>query len=74
MRNKYGSLGCGMISLILGIALLLDMGVAWIFQGLWNFIMPSVFNLPLLTYWQAFVILLLISLIGSCFRTIKTKD
>ena len=43
----------------------------WIFQLLWNWTMPQVFHLRLITYWQAFRILLIAEFIfgpGSWIR------
>lgn len=41
-----------------------------VFKLLWNFVMPT-FGLPLLSYWKAAAIVLLLSFIGGSFT--KTK-
>lgn len=41
---------------------------AWLLMLLWNWVVPDVFHGPMLTYWQAFVGVLLLSLIGGFFK------
>jgi len=36
---------------------------AWLTQILWNYIATSLFGLPVITYWQAFLLKLLCSLL-----------
>lgn len=45
---------------------------AWVFQTLWNFVVPSVFGGPYLEYNQALAITVLLSLIGSFFKSTST--
>ena len=54
------------LTLLLGIALslLINFPAMW----LWNWLMPYLFHLPALTYWQMFGLTVLISLLASCFR------
>ena len=54
----------------------LSLLLAWGFQGLWNWLMPLIFHLPTLTYWQAFGLMTLLSFVGGCFRssTSSKKD
>ena len=39
--------------------------VAWGFQACWNYVVPSVFHGPALTYWQALAGLLLLGFFTS---------
>lgn len=41
---------------------------AWILQVLWNWLVPQVFGGPVITYWQSFVAIALLSFIGSFFK------
>lgn len=45
--------------------------VPLITMWLWNYVMPGVFNLPEIGYWQAFALLMLSSLF---FKNIKTSN
>jgi len=45
--------------LLIPAAILLFFVFVGIFQWLWNITMPQVFNLRIITYWQAFRILLI---------------
>lgn len=47
-------LGCLWAIVIGAICFALSFLGAWIFQLIWNWVMPAVFSLPKLTYWQAF--------------------
>lgn len=49
----------GVIALIIGIALLLTFPVMW----LWNWLMPIIFGLIKLTFWQSFGLSLLCGLL-----------
>lgn len=46
---------------ILVIAFLLDLLLAWPFMLLWNWLMPMIFGLTTLTFWQSFGLMLLAS-------------
>ncbi len=41
---------------------------------LWNWLMPQIFNLPVITYWQAFGIVILAKLIFGAFGHGKNRD
>lgn len=61
----------GILAIVCGIALLL----AWFTQLIWNAVMPDVFNLPTITFWQAFLLQLLSNiLIRSHPNYLKKKD
>lgn len=62
MRNNK-SLGC---LIVLGVILLIGFALfvqPWLLMLLWNWIVPAVFSGPTISYWQAFGITLLISIL-----------
>lgn len=61
--------GCIVICVILAVLSFLE---AWVVQLLWNWIAPIFWQAaPTLTYWQAFGACVLLSIIGSAFRSIS---
>lgn len=67
MRGKSPAVIAGMIALgiiaITGLAILFGFIVMW----LWNWLMPEIFGLPLLSYWQAVGLFILFKiLLGGC--------
>jgi hypothetical protein len=56
-----GVAGCLVIFLIIGVVFF----NAWIFELLWNWLMPSLLNLPAVTYWQSFGIMIFLHLVGG---------
>ena len=44
----------GMIVAVFVIAFLFGMLMAWPLMWIWNWMMPDLFGMPTLTYWQAF--------------------
>lgn len=44
----------------------------WVFQLLWNFVVPAVFNGPVLGYWHAVALTLLLGFLGG-FIKINSK-
>ena len=55
-----------LLTLLLAIplSLLINFPVMW----LWNWLMPTIFHLPSLTYWQMYGLTILVSLFTSYFR------
>ena len=67
MRDKHPATIAALIVLgiigIVGLAILFGFVIMW----LWNWLMPELFGLPLLTYWQAVGLFILLKiLIGGC--------
>lgn len=50
---------------ILIIAFIADLILAWPIMLLWNWLMPLIFGLKVLTFWEAFGVMLLCSLLFS---------
>lgn len=53
------------------IAFAIDLLMAWPLMLLWNWLMPIIFGLPVVTFWQAFGLMLLVSLFISNNLTFK---
>ena len=61
--------GCIIVMVIL---IILDFLEALIVQFLWNWLAPIFWTTaPILTYWQAFGVCILLSIIGSAFRSVN---
>lgn len=56
------------IAIVLG-TLLVTALLVWPIMWLWNWIMPIVFGLPILTYWQTFAIWILSGVFFKNFNT-----
>lgn len=61
--------GCIIICVIVAALSFLE---AWVVQLLWNWLAPIFWTTaPILTYWQAFGCCILVSIVGSAFRSIS---
>ncbi|MBQ3414817.1 MAG: hypothetical protein IJH39_05625 [Clostridia bacterium] len=58
---------------ILVIAFLIDLLLAWPFMLLWNWLMPMIFGLTTLTFWQSFGLMLLASFLFKNSGTSNTS-
>ena len=66
------SIGCCIIIMVIIVAS--SFLEAWIVQLLWNWLAPTFWaTAPILTYWQAFGVCILLSIIGSAFRSTISK-
>lgn len=67
--NNISTSGCIVVIVILVVLSFLE---AWIVQLLWNGLAPIFWTTaPILTYWQAFGVCILLSIIGSAFRSVN---
>lgn len=77
LTRKQGNIGCGMaISLFVGFIALFTLLVAiggFIFMVAWNLVVPAVLGGPTLDYPQALALAFLINLIGSAFRSVRSR-
>ena len=66
MRESEEELLKAVLTLLMAIllSLLINFPVMW----LWNWLMPTIFHLPSLTYWQIYGLAILVSLFTSYFR------
>jgi hypothetical protein len=71
---SYEGEGCSAVAIVLLIIAVVIFIQAWIVQLLWNWLVPEFWtNAPILTYWQAFGCCVLLSIIGSAFRSTISK-
>ena len=69
--NDISTGGCIAIVVIIAALSFLE---AWVVQLLWNWLAPIFWTAaPILTYWQAFGVCILLSIIGSAFRSTVSK-
>ena len=72
MYNSDVNAGSCILALVL--IVLLSFLEAWVVQLLWNWIAPIFWTAaPILTYWQSFGVCILLSIIGSAFRSTISK-
>ena len=65
-------LGCFLLIVLI---IALSFFEAWCLQSLWNWMAPLFWKTaPILTYWQAFGCSVLLSIVGSAFKTHTTKS
>jgi hypothetical protein len=67
-RNHHRNGPARVFSLVVGgvaIAVLFSLAFGWLVMLLWNWLMPSIFSLKAITYWQAFGLMVLAKLIFS---------
>lgn len=53
------------------LALILMALITWGEMVLWNWLVPTLFHGPRITYWQAFGLSMLLGIVGSAFRGSK---
>ena len=67
--SNISTSGCIVVIVILVVLCFLE---AWVVQLLWNWLAPIFWTTaPILTYWQAFGVRILLSIIGSAFRSVN---
>lgn len=67
--SNISTSGCIVVMVILVVLSFLE---ALIVQFLWNWLVPIFWTTaPILTYWQAFGVCILLSIIGSAFRSVS---
>ena len=67
--SNISTSGCIVVMVILVVLSFLE---AWVVQLLWNWLAPIFWTTaPILTYWQAFGVCILLSIIGSAFRSVN---
>jgi hypothetical protein len=55
----------GAIAVVIGLALAILTGIAFVFSIAWNAVVPSTFGGPELTFGASFALIIVISIIGS---------
>ena len=69
MKNNFEA-----IMYIIGLAILLVMLLGMPLQLLWNWLMPNLFDLPYISFWQAVGLNLMAAILFRPTTTIKNKD
>lgn len=59
-------LGC---VLILILAFIIDLAVSWVLMVVWNWVVPGITGWNPITFWQAFGLSILFTVVGSFFRS-----
>jgi len=72
MKNSFEAIGTfiGIIAVICTLLLILGYPVMW----LWNWLMPTIFNLPEITFWQAIGLNLLSTILFKSSSTTTKKN
>ena len=72
MKNSFEAIGAfiGIIAVICTVLLILGYPVMW----LWNWLMPTIFNLPEITFWQAIGLNLLSTILFKSSSTTIKKN
>ena len=79
-KDDLSDLGCGALIVVLILALALVFGImcfeAWVAMLIWNCVVVVLFTaLPIIGFWQMFLILMLINIVLGGFKTVvRTKD
>jgi len=79
-KDDLSDIGCGGLFLIILLIFALAFGImcfeAWVAMLIWNCVVVALFTtLPIISFWQMFLILMLINIVFSGLRTvIKTRD
>ena len=79
-KDDLSDLGCGGLILVILLIFALAFGMmcfeAWIAMLIWNYVVVALFaTLPIVGFWQAFLILMLINIVfGSLKTVVRTRD
>ena len=71
-RNTVQILGIMLLHLVLWP--LFSLALAWPVQLLWNWLMPVIFGLPAISFWQSGGLMLLVSILFRWNISIKTSE
>ena len=71
-RNIIRILGVMLLNLVLWT--LFSLALAWPVKLLWNWLMPLIFGLPAISFWQAAGMMLLVNILFRWEVSIKTKE
>lgn len=59
---------------LLVVTVIIGMLMVWPLVWLWNFVMPDIFGLPEITYWQMFALYFLIECLFKLRLTVNNKN
>ena len=71
-RNIIRIVGIMLLNLVLWT--LFSLALAWPVKLLWNWLMPLIFGLPAISFWQAAGMMLLVNILFRWEVSIKTKE
>ena len=71
-RNIIRILGVMLLNLVLWT--LFSLALAWPVKRLWNWLMPLIFGLPAISFWQAAGMMLLVNILFRWEVSIKTNE
>ena len=71
-RNIIWILGVMLLNLVLWT--LFSLALAWPVKLLWNWLMPLIFGLPAISFWQAAGMMLLVNILFRWEVSIKTNE
>ena len=76
MREVFEAVGKLVCTIVVGVAIVFVFAVLVAFpvMWLWNWVIPDIFGLPTITFWQAFGLNLLCGLFFRGVGNIKKKD
>ena len=76
LEQKFSALiGClGIVLATIAPVAVLNSVSAFILYLLWNWLLVSLFNAPVITYWQALGFIILLSVIGSFFKSSSSSS
>lgn len=72
--NKSSNIGCGMIILLFVVLIILTFIYSGILMWAWNMIMPVLFGLPIISFWQALGIYIISNILFKGTSSIKRGD
>lgn len=72
--NKSSNIGCGMIILLFVVLIILTFIYSGILMWVWNMIMPALFGLPIISFWQALGIYIISNILFKGTNSIKRGD
>jgi len=64
----------GMVFSAIALFAIVGAFVSWIFMLLWNSVAVTMFELPEITFWKAWGLLLLINLVTSSFKSVTSNS
>ena len=72
--NKNSNIGCGMIIILFIVLIILTFIYSGILMWVWNMIMPVLFGLPMISFWQALGIYIISNILFKGSSSIKRED
>lgn len=66
--NKDTRIKIATLAVAILIAVAISLAINYPIMLLWNWLMPKLFHLPELSFWEMYGVSLLISILTSCFR------